>query len=82
MNYLELLLILKPNKDNPDYVFDIPIDIMGSKGRTIYMDTSGHVYLSKDIGPGLDEIDITNKIINKRQIIHEVFTSLAKGVNN
>lgn len=82
MNYLELLLLLKPNKDNPDYIFDVPINIMGAMGRIIYMKTDGHVYLNKDIGPGSDEIDITHKIINKRVTIHEVFTSLTKGVNN
>lgn len=81
MTYKHFLQLVTAHKKYKDFVADTPIDIRGSKGRQMYLEDD-KALLSKDIGPGPDEIDITSKEVETKWAVREVFEALPKGVNH
>lgn len=83
MTYKTFLSIVAGHKKYAGWQFEDPIATPSGKGRYIYKDDDydEKVILDKDIGPGPDEINITNMIIDNKIAVREVFERLSLGVN-
>lgn len=82
MNYLDFLHIVSSHRKHLYWAAGVPISVGKSKGRQIYFDYS-QVFLSRDTGPVSEknEIAITNKEVDPKWAVKEVFIMFNSEVN-
>ena len=81
MTYKQFLLLVTAHKKFKDFVMNAPIKVREVTGRHIGLENE-KVFLSKDIGPGPEELEITNREIDSKLAVKEVFEALPKGINH
>jgi hypothetical protein len=80
MTYDEFLSVIEKAKNRKEgsWIFSSPISAQNSHGTGVYRE-KGKVFLSVDIGPGPEKIDITNREISGKRAIREIFENIRRN---